>query len=205
MDEATLAHIFEPFFTTKEVGGGTGLGLAIVYGIVSDSNGAISVATRKDEGTRFEIYLPRADHATPAVDARGTKERERGEGQRILLVDDEAPLLEMMSVLLRRMGYQPTEYSNPQQALAAFQANPAAYDLVLTDEAMPGVPGTALARGVRKARPDIPVLMITGRAEEPMIRAAAEAGVAEVLLKPIESRELAAALARHIPSRTPAR
>ena len=198
MDEATLAHIFEPFFTTKGVGGGTGLGLAIVYGIVSESNGGLSVATRKGEGTRFEIYLPRADHAAPALDTQATNERERGAGQRILLVDDEVALLEMMAVLLRRLGYRPTEYSNPQQALAAFEANPAAYDLVLTDEAMPGLPGTALARGVRKARPDIPVLMITGRAEEPMMRAATEAGVAEVLLKPIESRELAAALARHV-------
>jgi signal transduction histidine kinase/ActR/RegA family two-component response regulator len=205
MDDETLAHIFEPFFTTKEVGGGTGLGLAIVYGIVSDSNGAISVSTRKGEGTRFEIYLPRADKATPVTATRSTKERERGAGERILLVDDEAALLEMMAVLLRRLGYRPTQFSNPHQALAAFEADPAAYDLVLTDEAMPGLPGTALARGVRNARPDIPVLMITGRAEEPMIRAASEAGVAEVLLKPIESRELAAAIARHIPSRTSAR
>jgi signal transduction histidine kinase/ActR/RegA family two-component response regulator len=198
MDEATLAHIFEPFFTTKEVGGGTGLGLAIVYGIVSESQGSISVASRKGEGSRFEIYLPRADAATLATEARGAKERERGAGQRILLVDDEAPLLEMMAMLLRRLGYRPTEYSNPQQALAAFEADPRGYDLVLTDEAMPGMPGTALARGVRKARPDMPVLMITGRAEEPLMRAATEAGVAEVLLKPIESRELAAALARHV-------
>jgi signal transduction histidine kinase/CheY-like chemotaxis protein len=201
MDEATLAHIFEPFFTTKEVGAGTGLGLAIVYGIVSDSHGAISVASRKGEGARFEVYLPRADHAAPAMDAGATKDRERGAGQRILLVDDEVPLLEMMAVLLRRLGYRPAEYSDSRHALAAFEADPAAYDLVLTDEAMPGMPGTALARGVRKARPDIPVIMITGRAEEPMTRAAAEAGVAEVLLKPIESRELAAALARHVAGR----
>ena len=200
MDEATLAHIFEPFFTTKEVGGGTGLGLAIVYGIVSDSRGAISVASRKGEGSRFEIYLPRAEVA-PVTDTGAERAPQRGAHQRILVVDDEAPLLEMMAVLLRRLGYQPTEFSNPQQALAAFRADPSAYDLLLTDEAMPGMVGTALARAVRSIRPEIPVLVITGRAEEPLMRAAAEAGVAEVLLKPIESRELAAALARHMAAR----
>lgn len=205
MDEPTLARIFEPFFTTKEVGGGTGLGLAIVYGIVADSQGAISVTSRKGTGTRFEIYLPRSDSATAAPDGQASPELQRGAGQRILLVDDERPLLEMMAVLLRRLGYEPTEHSNPKEALAAFEADPGGYELVLTDEAMPGMPGTALARNLRKARPDIPVIIITGRAEEPFTRAASEAGVVEVLLKPVESRELAAAIARHIASRKPAR
>jgi len=201
MDEATLGRIFEPFFTTKEVGGGTGLGLAIVYGIVSDSHGAISVRSAPGAGSVFEIYLPQADAALPPADAKAYKEPERGAGQRILLVDDEAPLLEMMVILLRRLGYEPEPHSDPQAALAAFTAKPGAYDLVLTDEAMPGLPGTALARAVKQARMDIPVVIVTGRAEEPFTRAAAEAGVAEVLLKPVESRELAATLARHVGAR----
>ena len=197
MDDATLAHIFEPFFTTKGVGGGTGLGLAIVYGIVSDSHGAISVSTRPGEGTCFDIYLPRTDAAAPP-DAKAAAGPPRGAGQRILLVDDEAPLLEMMSELLRRLGYEPEAHVNPQDALQAFTADPARYDLVLTDEAMPGMPGTALARSVRKVSAGIPILIITGRAEEPLARGATEAGVAQILLKPIEARDLAAALARHI-------
>ena len=197
MEDATLAHIFEPFFTTKEVGGGTGLGLAIVYGIVSDSRGAISVSTRPGAGSCFDIYLPRTNAPAPP-DAKAAAGPPRGAGQRILLVDDEAPLLEMMSELLRRLGYEPEAHANPHDALQAFTTDPGRYDLVLTDEAMPGMPGTTLARGLRKVSADVPILIITGRAEEPLARGAAEAGVAQILLKPIEARDLAAALARHI-------
>jgi signal transduction histidine kinase/CheY-like chemotaxis protein len=199
MDETTIAHIFEPFFTTKEVGKGTGLGLATVYGIVADSGGAIDVRSRRGEGSWFEIYLPRTEQA-PAAEPKRGEPVPRGDAQRILLVDDEVPLLNVMAELLRRLGYEPEPFSDPHAAVAAFDAQPAAYDLVLTDEAMPGMPGTALAREVRRARDDIPVLIVTGRAEEAFTRAAAEAGVREVLLKPVQSRELAAALARHLPA-----
>jgi signal transduction histidine kinase/CheY-like chemotaxis protein len=199
MDEATVAHIFEPFFTTKEVGKGTGLGLATVYGIVADSGGAIDVKSRRGHGSTFEIYLPATERA-PAAEPERDEALLYGAGQCILLVDDEIPLLNMMAELLRRLGYEPEPFSDPQAALAAFAAQPGAYDLVLTDEAMPGMPGTALARGVRRVRADVPVLIVTGHAEETLTHAAAESGVSEVLLKPVQSRELAAALARQLAS-----
>jgi PAS domain S-box-containing protein len=195
MDEATLARIFEPFFTTKEVGRGTGLGLALVYGIVADSGGATHVTSVLGRGSMFEIYLPRADVAGVAVE-NSQGPIERGHGERVLLVDDEKPLLIMTAELLSRLGYDPAPFSDPHSALASLEAMPEAYDIVLTDEMMPGLTGTALARAARKARADLPIILISGYTGPMLTQMALEAGVREVLRKPVQSRELAAALAR---------
>jgi PAS domain S-box-containing protein len=195
MDGATLARIFEPFFTTKEVGKGTGLGLSLVYGIVADSGGATHVTSVPGRGSTFEIYLPRADIASVAIEqARGPIER--GHGERVLLVDDEKPLLILMAELLTRLGYEPAPFSDPRSALASLEAMPEAYDVVLTDEMMPGLTGTALARAARDARSSLPIILISGHTGPILTQAAVDAGVREVLRKPIQSRELAAALAR---------
>jgi CheY-like chemotaxis protein len=195
MDEATLARIYEPFFTTKEVGRGTGLGLSLVYGIVADCGGATHATSAVGRGSTFEIYLPRADSADALVD-EPLGPVERGHGERVLLVDDEEPLLEMTTELLARLGYQPTPFSDAHAALASLEADPEAYDLVLTDETMPGITGTALARAAGQMRPGLPVILISGYAGPLLVEMAREAGVREVLRKPIHSRELAEALAR---------
>jgi signal transduction histidine kinase/CheY-like chemotaxis protein len=195
MDQATLAHIFEPFFTTKEVGRGTGLGLSLVYGIVADSGGAVHAASEVGRGTTFEIYLPRTLLGkTIAEEAQGPIER--GHGERVLLVDDEKPLLIMTAELLTRLGYDPAPFSDARAALASLEAMPEAYDVVLTDETMPGLTGTALAQAVRKARPGLPVILLSGYSGPLLSEMARGAGVREVLSKPIHSRELASALAR---------
>jgi PAS domain S-box-containing protein len=195
MNEATLARIFEPFFTTKEVGRGTGLGLALVYGIVADSGGATHVTSEVGRGSTFEIYLPRTDAQSLTVEpAEGPIER--GHGERILLVDDEKPLLIMTAELLTRLGYEPVPFSDPHSALASLQAMPQEYDLVLTDEMMPGLTGTALARGVRDAHAGIPIILISGYTGPMLTQMAFAAGAKAVLKKPVQSRELAAALAR---------
>jgi signal transduction histidine kinase/CheY-like chemotaxis protein len=197
MDPASLARLFEPFFTTKEPGRGTGLGLAIVYGIVADSGGAISVATRKGEGSTFRIYLPRCD-AAAVTGAPPAGQLESGRGERIMLVDDEIPLLDAMSQMLRRLGYEPEAFSDPRAAARAFEVRPDAYDLVLTDAAMPEMTGPVLARAVAAKRPGIPVLIVTGRAEDGLMEEATRAGVAEVVLKPLALAQLASLLARHL-------
>jgi CheY-like chemotaxis protein len=195
MDGATLARIFEPFFTTKEVGRGTGLGLSLVYGIVADSGGATHVTSELGRGSTFEIYLPRADvESVAAEEAQGPVPR--GHGERILLVDDEKPLLIMTAELLSRLGYEPAPFSDPHSALASLQAMPEAYDLVLTDEMMPGLSGTALARAAHAARSSLPILLISGYTGPMLAQKARGAGVREVLKKPVQSRELADALAR---------
>ena len=195
MDDATMVRIFEPFFTTKEVGHGTGLGLSLVYGIVADSGGGTHVTSRVGHGSTFEIYLPRLDTAELAA-APAEHPIARGRGQRVLLVDDEKPLLIMTAELLSRLGYDPAPFSDPHSALASLQAMPKAYDVVLTDETMPGMSGTALASAARHARPDLPVLLISGHTNAALVEAAVRSGVREVLKKPVESRELSAALAR---------
>jgi PAS domain S-box-containing protein len=195
MDQATLARIFEPFFTTKEVGRGTGLGLSLVYGIVADSGGATHVTSVLGVGSMFEIYLPRADVAGVAVEDSQAP-IERGRGERVLLVDDEKPLLIMTAELLTRLGYDPAPFSDPHSALASLEAMPEAYDIVLTDEMMPGLTGTALARAARKARSGLPIILISGYTGPMLTQIALGAGVREVLRKPVQSRELAAALAR---------
>jgi signal transduction histidine kinase/ActR/RegA family two-component response regulator len=197
MDEASLSRLFEPFFTTKEPGRGTGLGLAIVYGIVADSGGAISVVSRKGEGSTFRIYLPHSD-APAQTEAPPAGPLERGQGERILLVDDDVALLDTMSQMLRRLGYEPEAFSDPRAAARAFEARPDAYDLVLTDAAMPEMTGPVLARAVAAKRPGIPVLIVTGRAEDRLIDEATRAGVAEVVLKPLALAQLASLLARHL-------
>jgi signal transduction histidine kinase/CheY-like chemotaxis protein len=195
MDGATLARIFEPFFTTKEIGQGTGLGLSLVYGIVADSGGGTDVTSALGRGSTFHVYLPGAP-----VDDLGIEPPampiERGRGQRILLVDDEKPLLDMTAELLTKLGYAPAPFSDPGAALASLEATPESYDLVLSDEMMPGLTGTALARAALRARPGLPIILISGYTGPALSHLAIAAGAREVLRKPVQSHELAAALAR---------
>jgi PAS domain S-box-containing protein len=194
MDEATIARIFEPFFTTKEVGKGTGLGLSLVYGIVTDSGGAIDVASRVGHGSIFTIFLPRVDGATaPAEEEKAPIPR--GQGQRILVIDDEAPLVAVTTEVLSRLGYKAVGFSNGRDALAEVEAAPARFDAVITDEVMPGLSGTELAQRLRLLRPDLPIVLVSGYIGPMMSERAHAAGVGRILKKPVQSRETASALA----------
>ncbi len=195
MDAATFARLFEPFFTTKEVGKGTGLGLALVYGIVTDSGGGIDVETRPGAGSRFSIYLPRVDSPL-SQPGEAHAPVAQGRGERIMLVEDEEPLVALTSEVLKRLGYEPLAYADGRAALAAFDAAPESVDAVVTDEVMAGLTGTELARELRARRPGLPVILVSGYIGPLMTERALAAGVAEILKKPVQSRELAAALAR---------
>ncbi len=162
---------------------------------MTDSRGATHVTSELGRGSTFEIYLPQSDAESVALEEQEGP-IERGRGERVLLVDDEKPLLDMMVELVSRLGYDPAPFYDPRAALAALETTPDAYDLVLTDEMMPGLTGTALARAAKKTRSALPVILISGQADAPLMQAALEAGVREVLRKPVQSRELAAALAR---------
>jgi PAS domain S-box-containing protein len=201
MDRVTLARIFEPFFTTKEIGRGTGLGLSLVYGIVADSGGAMHVESASGKGSRFEVYLPRAESGSVVAEPSDVP-LERGHGERILLVDDEQPLLVMTAELLERLGYQPVPFADPGEALAALEASPESFDALLTDEMMPGMTGTALARAALRARSGLPVILVSGYTGPVLEEMARGAGVQEILRKPLQSRDLAAALARALASET---
>ena len=193
MDPATLARIFEPFFTTKEVGKGTGLGLALVYGIVTDSAGAIDVASTPGRGSCFAIYLPRVE-APAAVEDATAGPITRGRGERVLVVDDEEALVAVTSEVLKHIGYEPVGCSDGAAALAAFDAG--RIDAVIADEVMPGLSGTQLATALRRKRADLPIVLVSGYTGPILIERALGAGVTEILKKPVQSREIARALAR---------
>jgi signal transduction histidine kinase len=194
MDEATLSRIFEPFFTTKEAGRGTGLGLSLVYAIVTDSGGAIDVKSAPEQGSTFTVYLPQSSATLITVEAAAAASH-RGHGERVLLIDDEEPVLAATAEVLSRLGYEAVSFSDSHAALAAFEAAPEGFDVVVTDEAMPGLTGTGLARVLRRHRPDLPIVLVSGYGAIQTQQALA-AGVSELLSKPIQSHEMATTLAR---------
>jgi CheY-like chemotaxis protein len=192
---AVLERIFDPFFSTRGVGEGTGLGLSLVHGIVIDLGGAIDVKSVAGEGTRFEIWLPvTAETGRRAVEV--VREPARGRGETIMIVDDEGMLVALAEEMLAGLGYEPVGYQSSSAALQAFRANPRRFDLVLTDEAMPDLVGTELAREIRLVRPEIPIILMSGHGGATLENRAAAMGVNEVLHKPLQRADLAESLAR---------
>ena len=192
---AVLERMFDPFFTTKGVGEGTGLGLSLIHGIVADFGGAIDVATKPGEGTTFAIWLPIAEEsverATTVADVLP-----RGHGDVVMIVDDERALVALTEEMLAELGYEPVGFDSSTAALLAIQAEPQRFDLVLTDETMPDLAGTELAREIRWVRPDMPIVLMSGYSGGQLAERAALAGVGDVLHKPLERRDIALALAR---------
>jgi PAS domain S-box-containing protein len=193
-----LERIFDPFFTTKDVGVGTGLGLSLVHGIVTGLGGAIDVATTVGKGSVFTVYLPHAGDVTD-VDApkrRAQPVTQRGERQRVLIVDDEESLVRLATQTLTELGYTPVGFTASATAIEAFLADPQRFDAVITDESMPGTSGSELIRKMRTIRPQIPIVLMSGYLNTAVVQRAREAGADEVLKKPLSARELATSLAR---------
>jgi PAS domain S-box-containing protein len=182
-------RIFDPFFTTKEVGTGTGLGLSLVHGIVTELGGCIDVVTKPGTGSTFVVHLPRSGEA-PEAEQGAELELPRGGGQRVLVVDDEEPLVQLATRTLEELGYAPVGFTSSDAALAAFRADPQQFDALVTDERMPGLSGSALIHEVRGIRSSIPVVLMSGY----LGTAAGKAD--EVLQKPLSARDLATSLAR---------
>jgi signal transduction histidine kinase/CheY-like chemotaxis protein len=192
---AVLERMFDPFFTTKGVGKGTGLGLSLVHGIVADLGGAIDVATQAGAGTTFTVWLPVAgDTAKPAPEA--ARELPRGRGEMVMVVDDERSLVALAEETLAELGYEPAGFDSSVTALEAFRAEPQRFDLVLTDETMPDLSGVELAREIRRLRPDLPIVLMSGYSGAKLTERAQATGVAEVLRKPLVRRDIAEALER---------
>jgi PAS domain S-box-containing protein len=195
-----VERIFDPFFTTRGVGKGTGLGLSLVHGIVTDLGGAIDVKSAIGEGSCFEIWLPiTAQAGKPAVEL--VRDLPRGRGETVMIVDDEPALVALAEEMLAGLGYEPVGFESSESALQAFRARPERFDLVLTDEAMPDLVGTALAREIRLLRPDVPIILMSGHGGAPLAHRAAAIGVKEVLHKPLQRADLAEALARALDHR----
>jgi signal transduction histidine kinase/ActR/RegA family two-component response regulator len=160
MTPDVCARIFDPFFTTKKEGDGTGMGLAVVHGIVTSHGGAITVTSAPGQGSLFTVYLPQLVK-TPVRDTLPESTLPYGQGT-ILFVDDEAALAQVAATILTRLGYTVTTCTNSQEALATFRASPDQFDLVITDQTMPGLTGENLARALRQIRPNLPIILCTG-------------------------------------------
>jgi CheY-like chemotaxis protein len=172
MDHETLVRAFEPFYTTKPVGRGTGLGLSQVYGFVKQSGGHVKIYSEVGEGTTVKIYLPR-HHGVPAeedeVDTHLDPHALEGDGEVVLVVDDEPTIRMLVSDVLGELGYQSLEAGDATSAMKVLESD-ARIDLLITDVGMPGgMNGRQLADAARQARPDLKVLFITGYAENAAI------------------------------------
>jgi CheY-like chemotaxis protein len=190
MDSNLTTKIFDPFFTTKEKSKGTGMGLSVVHGIVKSMNGDIKVYSEPGIGSEFKVYLP-VEKSSFVKQDNFAKTTIVGGTENILLVDDEEGILIMEKRLLMRLGYQVTSYLSSIEALEVFRLNPARYDLVISDMAMPGLPGDKLAAALLKIRPDIPILLCTGFSDSLSEEKMSSLGIKDLLIKPIVMKVLA--------------
>jgi CheY-like chemotaxis protein len=188
-----LERIFDPFFTTKEVGVGTGLGLSLVHRIVADLGGGIAVESRVGHGTTFTVYVPwhRYVAAPPPEDERVVQ----GDGEAVLLVDDEESLVRLGEEMLAELGYEPVGFASSVAALAAFREDPDRFAAVLTDESMPDMSGIELTAEIRRVRPTLPIVLMSGFINPQIAARANDAGIVSVLTKPLVSRDIARSLA----------
>ena len=190
IEPAILDKIFDPYFTTKAKEKGTGLGLAVVYGIVKEHHGEIKVSSELGKGTTFNVFFPLIHQSPEPVSAEKAKSDDTGY-ERILLVDDEVPIVRTQKKVLERLGYKVTTASSSTEALETFRANPDAFDLAITDLAMPNMTGDRLTGELLSMRATVPIILCTGFSEGMSEKRAAEIGVKALLMKPIAKSDLA--------------
>ncbi|HWZ27653.1 MAG TPA: PAS domain S-box protein, partial [Gemmatimonadales bacterium] len=208
MDDRIRSHLFEPFFTTKEVGKGTGLGLATVYGIVRQSGGAIAVETAPGKGSTFTVYLPQVDEGvrrgpSPALNTpRKEDATARTPAAHILLAEDETRVRLLTQRVLEAQGYRVLAVADGQRALQLASDPGLRVDLLVTDVVMPGMSGPDLARRLRESRPELPVVYMSGYADQGLALEAAATGGA-FLSKPFETETLERLVQVALERRTP--
>ena len=193
MDATVLERIFEPYYTTKEPGKGTGLGLSVIHGIVKNHGGFITVESRPGQGSSFHVYLPTIDEMEQAIEVEN-RVAETGSGERILLVDDEEPIVAMEKQMLEKLGYQVTACASSSEAWTVFSARPDQFDLMITDMTMPHMAGDWLSEKILDIRPNLPVILCTGHSDMIDENKAAALGIRKFVMKPVEKNELARAI-----------
>ncbi|MBW2119784.1 MAG: PAS domain S-box protein [Deltaproteobacteria bacterium] len=191
MDEETLEHMFEPFFTTKETGKGTGLGLAMVYGIVKGHGGNITCYSKPGEGTTFKIYLPVLEAEGKGREAeRKVEEEIPGGSEKILLVDDEETILDIVRNMLDRSGYTVITAESGEEAVEVYRAEKEDIDLVILDVNMPGMGGHKCLKGLIKIDPEVKVIIATGYTAAGKVKETLESGAAGFIGKPYRLAEI---------------
>jgi len=196
MDKETVSRIFEPYFTTKDANEGTGLGLATVQGIILNHNGQIHVESALDQGTTFTMFFPVSQPMTgkttiqPAPIVSEVEQKPDYSG-RILVLDDDKMIVDVQTKALTRLGYSVDGFLNGNDALAAIEKEPEAFDLIITDQIMPLLTGFEFAEKVLSICPEIPIIMTTGYSEELSEGEIQAAGITTILAKPLKIATLA--------------
>jgi two-component system, cell cycle sensor histidine kinase and response regulator CckA len=198
-----LLQIFEPFFTTKERGRGTGLGLAVVDGVVRTHKGAYRVETAIGKGTAFFIYLPLAEGAAPGVMPPSEPGAVRG-SETVLVVDDDAAVLDMMVTGLERLGYEAVGVDESPDALEVIAEDPAAWHVLVTDQVMPRLKGLALIEEAKRIHPGLVAILCTGFSDRATEEALPEGIADAVFMKPVSPNRVAAAIRALVTARAPA-
>jgi CheY-like chemotaxis protein len=185
--------IFDPYYTTKPEGEGTGLGLSVVHGIVKGLQGHIEVSSVQNQGTTFTIYLPLTE--TESAPPREEKRRvTKGNGETILVVDDDLTVLDLTIEMLKRLDYRPAGRSSAIEALGLYKSSPDSFQAVVTDFTMPGMDGLKLAEEIKKISPNIPILLCSGFGNIQAVNMAVQKGLVAKINKPVVLHEMAEAI-----------
>lgn len=193
MDEATKERIFEPFFTTKERSSGTGLGLASAYGIIKNHGGFIDVISRKGEGSSFMIYLPASNAQIVQVPESPATKKESGTGT-ILLVDDEKQVIEVVSAMVKALGYHVVTAATGAEAVDIFAREREGIDLVILDCIMPGMSGAEVYEALKRIDPEVKVLVSSGYGADSLAGGLMERGCRGFIQKPFSLRKVSEAI-----------
>lgn len=200
MSKEITEQISKPFFTTKSAGEGTGLGLATVHGILLSLEGGIIVNSELGKGSTFVVYLPKTKNALTKKSQKSIP-IPRG-NERILFVDDEEDLVSLGKKVLEGLGYSVVTKTNSLAALECFRTDPQLFDLVITDQTMPGMTGDVLASELMKLRPEIPVILYTGFSHTITPEKAKSIGILEFIMKPFLTSEIASTLRNVLDQKT---
>ncbi len=190
MPEEVMNRIFEPFFTTKKPGKGTGLGLSMSHGIVKSHGGEITVDSSPGCGTLFRVFFPVTSDASEIEKKHDQESSIRSGKERILFVDDEDAISEISILLLGNLGYHVTGFTEPSAAFESFRENPDNFDLVITDQTMPGMTGLELAARVKEVRLDMPVIICSGFSEQLTPDKIEKSGIDMYIIKPLTLTKL---------------
>jgi len=199
MSPEVLERMFDPFFTTKPIGEGSGMGLSVVHGIVANHGGALMVDSQRGKGTKIEVYLPTIP--SMAMDGLGEPGSIPLGKETILFVDDEETIVRLGKELLSQLGYTVEVQTSSLEALTVFRQDPDRFDLVITDQTMPGLTGEVLSRELLRIRPELPIILCTGFSHIMTAEKAKALGIQAYLMKPLAIRDLAP-IVRHVLDKT---